>query len=124
MHTHSRLVAALGLAGVLAVTPNIASGQAPQTHHVVHRTAPTPDTDVVLRAPPPPPSVVRPPRPFPDAVWTDGYWSWNGHGFVWVDGAWVHPVPGRRWAPWRWDYEHGRWYLIRGGWVPTHEGHL
>ena len=28
--------------------------------------------------------------PVPRAVWVNGYWAWNGFGWVWVPGHWVH----------------------------------
>ena len=114
--------AALSIAATLAIAPT-ASAQA--RHHFVagHSTEETREPTIQV-APPAPRVDVRPPRPFADAVWTDGFWSWSGNAYIWIAGAWVHGVPGRRWTPWRWEQSHGGWVLIPGGWVPSHAGHL
>ncbi|MEQ8747307.1 YXWGXW repeat-containing protein [Pyruvatibacter sp.] len=48
--------------------------------------------NVVVRVAPPVRRVVtvRPARPSAFAVWTDGYWRWNGARHVWVAGHWRH----------------------------------
>ena len=57
-----------------------------------------------IRAPQPPPEPVaeRPTsdRPFGDALWIPGYWTWDvGIGdFVWVAGTWKVPPPGVLWV--------------------------
>jgi len=40
----------------------------------------------------PPPMLVEdvPPPPYPDAVWTGGYWAWQGR-WVWSAGRWSRP---------------------------------
>jgi hypothetical protein len=117
--------AVLSIAATLAALPQASAQPGRATHRlVVHHPESEIGEGVIHVAPPPAPAESRPPRPFQDAVWTAGYWSWNGNAHVWVDGAWVHAVPGRRWTPWRWEQSHGGWVLIPGGWVPSHEGHL
>jgi hypothetical protein len=54
----------------------------------------------------PPPMLVEelPPPPYPEAVWTGGYWGWQGR-WVWCAGRWSRPPrPDYRWhEPY---YEH------------------
>jgi len=59
----------------------------------------------------PPPMLVQapPPPPFEGAIWTGGYWVWEGT-WVWARGRWVGaPQPG-----WGW---HQPYYENRGGTV-------
>jgi hypothetical protein len=123
---HRLSAAVFILAGTLALAPTASAQRRPPhgPHAIVHHPGARSDDGSITVAPPPTPQVVRPPRPFPGAVWTDGYWSWNGRAHVWVDGTWMRPMPGRRWSPWRWELTQGRWVLIPGGWVPSHDGHL
>jgi hypothetical protein len=117
--THLLHVLLLALFGLLLAAP-IASAQRHRAHHatvVAHRHA---HGAAIHVAPPAPRVIVRPPIPFIGAFWTDGYWSWNGRSYVWVDGQWVQPVAGRRWSPWRWEQRHGTWVLIPGGWIVIH----
>jgi hypothetical protein len=65
---------------------------------------------------------IIPPRPGPDYVWRDGYWSWQGT-WVWIPGQWMYrpppvifmPEPGFSYhyhfgGPWRYGYRrHHRW---------------
>ena len=39
-------------------------------------------------APPPMLVEVPPPQPYPDAIWTGGYWAWEGRWF-WSAGRWA-----------------------------------
>ena len=41
-------------------------------------------------APPPMLVEVPPPQPYPDAIWTGGYWAWEGRWF-WSAGRWAPP---------------------------------
>lgn len=118
IHTHGRLLAIVTTALALAMIPPLTCAQPSRDdgrteEHV--RPAPT-------EAPPPAHTERRPHRPFRDAVWTNGFWTWNGRSYVWQEGSWVRPEPGRRWSPYRWEQRRGRWFLVPGGWVPTHEG--
>ncbi|MFO0686720.1 MAG: hypothetical protein U0234_31955 [Sandaracinus sp.] len=114
-HPHSRLLAIVISALALATVPPLTFAEdGDSTEEHVER-SPT-------QAPPPPRAERRPHRPFRDAVWTNGFWEWNGRSYVWQDGSWVRPEPGRRWSPYRWEQRRGRWFLVPGGWVPTHEG--
>jgi hypothetical protein len=49
-----------------------------------------PEPIAVQWAPPPMLVEVPPPQPYPDAVWTGGYWSWEGRWF-WAAGRWSPP---------------------------------
>jgi len=67
-------------------------------------------------APPPPPNEIVPLRPYPDSIWTPGYWRWTGGRYVWVGGVWVRPRPGRAWVTGRWERRGPRWVWIAGRW--------
>ena len=121
----SNILAGAGIAATLALAPT-AQAQ-PGARHVSHFVSPDRghDADAITTPPPASRDEHRPPRPFREAVWTGGYWNWNGNAYVWVDGTWMRPIPGRRWSPWRWTQQSdGHWQLIPGGWVPSHEGAL
>jgi len=49
-----------------------------------------PEPIAVQWAPPPMLVEVPPPQPYPDAVWTGGYWAWEGRWF-WAAGRWAPP---------------------------------
>jgi hypothetical protein len=49
-----------------------------------------PEPIAVQWAPPPMLVEVPPSQPYPDAVWTGGYWSWEGRWF-WAAGRWSPP---------------------------------
>lgn len=115
--SHSRLLAIVTTALALATVPPLTLAHAQQDDDTAEHVQRAP-----TEAPPPVRTERRPHRPFRDAVWTDGFWSWNGRSYVWQDGAWVRPAPGRRWSPYRWEQRRGRWFLVPGGWVPTHQG--
>jgi|Deesub1362B_J571_1020462.scaffolds.fasta_scaffold15770_2 hypothetical protein len=70
----------------------------------------------VRKAPPPARVEVRPPKPFPNAVWIAGHWHWNGVTFVWISGRWVKPRPGYVWVPGHWMRTHHGWRWVPGRW--------
>src|SRR6185437_7471555 len=49
-----------------------------------------PEPIAVQWAPPPMLVEVPPMQPYPDAVWTGGYWAWEGR-WVWAAGRWAPP---------------------------------
>lgn len=72
---------------------------------------------------PPPPQRVeaaaqRVEAPSRRAVWTPGSWQWDGHAYVWIDGAWrIPPEEGQRWTPPAWEVRVGGGVSLRpGGW--------
>jgi hypothetical protein len=77
-------------------------------------------TDWVSDAPPPIPSYEPPPCPYPNYIWTPGYWAWGPGGYYWVPGTWVAaPSPGLLWTPgyWGWQQNYYGWHA--GYWAPT-----
>lgn len=75
----------------------------------------------VERAPPPPRVEVVPVLP-PDRAarehWQPGYWRWNGHEHVWVEGHYVvRPRPAAVWVPGRWEQRPRGWVYIDGHWA-------
>ena len=66
--------------------------------------------------------VVKPACPSPAHVWVDGSWSWNKrqHQYVWVNGFWVVPKPGKIWVDGQWvegpqghKWVNGRWVKVK-----------
>lgn len=79
------------------------------------------DVAVVRVAPPPPRYEVVPVLP-PDRVvreyWQPGYWRWNGHEHVWVDGRYaVRPRAGAVWNAGRWERRGPGWVFVEGHWA-------
>ncbi len=61
--------------------------------------------------------VVRPAKPYPNAVWISGYWAYrNGH-YVWVKGYWVKPRPHYVFVRAHWQKTRYGWYFVPGHWV-------
>ncbi len=82
--------------------------------------------ELTVRAPePPPPPRIEPeetkgPSPAANAVWTPGYWQWNGAAYVWIAGAYrVPPSAGQRWTPSTWRVGVGGRgaVFVPGGWT-------
>jgi hypothetical protein len=73
-----------------------------------------------IGAPPPPlPYYSQPPAPFPNAMWTPGYWAWGPAGYYWVPGTWVQPPSlGLYWTPGYWGYNNGSYLWNAGYWGP------
>lgn len=66
---------------------------------------------------PPPPRVVVVPAPRRGYVWAAGYWRWDGHRHVWVDGVWLRERRGWSWSAAHWEERRGRWHFEPGYWV-------
>jgi len=79
-------------------------------------------TTVVVTQPPPPPPPPQyatdvPPPPEPDAIWINGYYTFDGRQYIWVAPHWIVPPPGYRTyvAP-HWAWRGGNYVYIRGYW--------
>jgi len=70
------------------------------------------DVDVA----PPPPRVVITPDVRAGYVWAPGYWRWNGHQHVWVDGRYLRERRGYHWRPAHWETRRGRYHFEQGHW--------
>ena len=56
--------------------------------------------------------------PFPDAVWTPGYWHWQAGAWVWVSGRWlVPPASDNQWRRPVWRRTPRGVILIPGHWI-------
>jgi hypothetical protein len=66
--------------------------------------------------PPPLPTEQPPPPPVPTAVWTAGYWMWDGAKYIWVTGAWRIPPARARWRPPSWIIGPNGVRFDPGGW--------
>lgn len=62
------------------------------------------------------PYYVRPASPGVGYVWIDGDWYWSGGRYVYRNGYWSRPRPGRTWAPGRWERHGNGWHWNRGRW--------
>jgi len=94
---------------VAAPPPAAPSAPAPSTPEVAEGT-------VVYDTPPAPIVEYIPANPYPDYVWLDGFWGWNGgwywvaghygrpphRGAVWMKGGWSHGSRGWAWHGGRW----------------------
>jgi hypothetical protein len=73
-------------------------------------------------APPPDvPDQSPPPESQPDAKWIPGYWDYRPdlHRFLWVDGVWRVPPPGRTWVESYWARSTSRqtYERVAGFWA-------
>lgn len=93
----SRLALAVTAAAMLLVTPVSFAAS---------------DIDVA----PPPPRVIKMPPPRPGFVWAPGYYRWDGHRHVWVDGHFMRERRGSHWVAERWNERHGRYRFVPGHW--------
>ncbi len=79
-------------------------------------------TNYVVTSPPPPPpprvEVVNVRRPAPAAVWINGYWLYDGRGYIWVAAHWEVPPPRAQvYVQPRWvRHRNGGYVYIRGYW--------
>lgn len=96
------------LAGLWRVPPEDIRAQ--RTVRAPRRPPPPQDEAVATRAAP----------PSRRAVWTPGYWQWDGRAYVWIDGAWrIPPEAGQVWVPTVWEAITGGVILRPGGWSIT-----
>jgi hypothetical protein len=79
--------------------------------------APAYSAVVDIEVAPPAPRVVEVPPPRAGFVWAPGYYRWDGHQHVWVDGRWLRERPGMHWVPEHWDERHGRYHFEPGHWA-------
>ena len=67
----------------------------------------------------PPPMLVElpPPMPYEGAIWTGGYWVWEGN-WVWAHGLWAAPPrPGYGWVNPYYEHRHGGVVFVNGYWA-------
>jgi len=67
-------------------------------------------------APPAPQVEVYGTAPYPDAIWIEGYWEWNGGAYTWRTGHWEKARHGYRWVPHAWHREGNAWRFHGGHW--------
>jgi hypothetical protein len=82
-----------------------------------------PDEDIVADvtthapvAPPPLRDETQGRQPAVVAVWTPGFWAWDGRGYIWIDGAWRIPPSGGRWIRPTWRPRRSGVVFVPGGW--------
>lgn len=72
----------------------------------------------------PPPMLVEPPspQPYPEAVWTGGYWTWAGD-WVWAAGRWsAPPRPGYHWVHPYYEHRDAGVVFVSGFWASASVG--
>lgn len=74
--------------------------------------------NVVIGSAPPPLRWEAQPQPRRGYVWAPGYWDWNGHRHVSVDGQWLAERPGYAYASPRWVEYGGGWRYEQARWNP------
>jgi hypothetical protein len=75
-------------------------------------------TEIIVSQPPPapPPDAVGE-RPFPQAVWTPGYWSWGNGAYAWNAGRWIEPPsPGHTFIAPHWEARDNGYAFCPGFW--------
>jgi hypothetical protein len=76
---------------------------------------------LTIGQPPPPLPVYNsiPPAPYPNYMWTPGYWAWGPAGYYWVPGTWVAPPQtGLYWTPGYWGWTGSGYGWNDGYWAP------
>jgi hypothetical protein len=65
-------------------------------------------------------TVVKPVRPYRNALWISGHWKYTGSRHVWVKGYWVKKRPGYVYVQGSWKntprgyfYKPGHWRRVR-----------
>jgi hypothetical protein len=61
--------------------------------------------------------VVRPLKPYRNAVWISGHWSYHKGRYVWVNGYWVKARHNYIYVPARWKKSPHGWYFVPGRWA-------
>lgn len=73
--------------------------------------------DLEINVGPPAPRVLVAPPPRPGYVYAPGYWQWQGHEHVWMEGRWIAEHPGRHWVPDHWVQHGPNWRFVEGHWA-------
>ena len=60
--------------------------------------------------------IIKPAKPYRQAVWLSGHWKWRKARYVWVVGHWVKPRRGYVWVDGHWARRGGRWICVAGHW--------
>jgi hypothetical protein len=98
---------AIALISIGASLTACAESPPPRRHHAV----------VEIQVAPPAPRVVVVPAERRGYAWAPGYWRWNGHEHVWVEGRWIRERRGEHWVPAHWEESrHGYWHFEEGHW--------
>jgi len=79
------------------------------------------DQQIVVQSPPLAPTSAPyeqvPARPYPNAVWIAGHYTYNGSTYVWESGRWeVPPAGSTSWIPPAWQPTNGGYVYVRGHW--------
>jgi len=57
------------------------------------------------------------PAPRVGYAWAPGYWRWDGHRHVWVNGYWVGGRPGYEYRAASWERVGPNWRFHEGYWA-------
>ena len=92
---------------------------APQPVVSVYVDPPLEQPEPVLVGWAPPPMLVEspPPMPYDGAIWTGGFWVWEGN-WVWAHGRWASPPqPGYGWVNPYYEHRNGSVVFVNGFWA-------
>ncbi len=71
----------------------------------------------VRTAPPAKKVVVKPAKPYKNAVWVSGHWGVKGGNYVWISGHWTKHRHGCVWVDGYWKKTPKGWVWVKGHWA-------
>ena len=72
---------------------------------------------VYVQKAPPVVKVEKPgPKPYTNAMWVSGHWTWKNGRYVWVSGHWTKTVKGKTWVAGRWKKTARGYVWVKGYW--------
>ena len=75
---------------------------------------------IYVKVAPPAPKkvvVVKPVKPWKNAVWISAHWTWDNGHWVWSDGHWQKAKSGHKWVAGHWKHTRHGWTWIEGRWT-------
>lgn len=79
------------------------------------------DAQIIVRIKPATPKVLvkKPRKPYSNAIWVAGSWTWNKRSkrYVWQSGQWLKPKRNRTYVAGRWIKKPQGWLYVPGKWV-------
>ncbi len=75
-------------------------------------------TGVIVKVQPPAQKVVvvKPAKPYKNAVWVPGHWTWKRGNYVWKKGHWIKARKNHVYVSGHWAKRHGGWVWVAGHW--------
>lgn len=79
------------------------------------------EAQIVVKIKPATPKVLvkKPRKPYSNAIWIGGGWTWNKRSqqYVWQSGRWVKPKRNRTYVAGSWIKKNNGWLYTPGKWV-------